>query len=139
MVLQACTPSNLVDQTSVDDQPQDDTDIPPRLILQITVDQFRGDLPFKYLDRLSSGGLRYLIDNGVVYTDGHHQHANTETIVGHATLATGAQPSEHGMIGNVWFDRETSQLTYNIEDSRYPLLSARLFECYGDSWKLRRP
>ncbi len=26
-------------------------------------------------------------------------HANTETLVGHATPATGADPSAHGMIG----------------------------------------
>jgi hypothetical protein len=27
------------------------------------------------------------------------------------------------MVGNVWSDRETGELTYNIEDSRYPLLT----------------
>ena len=96
---------------------------PPRLILQITVDQLRGDLPWRYYDRLGEGGFRYLWEKGTVYTDAHHAHANTETIVGHATLATGAHPSHHGMIGNLWFDRETGALIYNIEDSRYPLLT----------------
>jgi len=38
-------------------------------------------------------------------------------------LATGADPSEHGMISNVWFDRETGKLNYNIEDPRYHILS----------------
>jgi len=95
----------------------------PRLVLQITVDQLRGDLPRRYLARMGPGGFRYLLDNGVVYENAHHAHANTETIVGHATLATGAHPSDHGMVGNGWFDRTTGQLTYNIEDARYPLLS----------------
>lgn len=95
----------------------------PKLILQITVDQFRGDLPTRYYDRLGKGGLRYLLDKGVVYNNAHHAHANTETIVGHVTLATGAQPSEHGMIGNLWFDRATGVTTYNIEDSNYTLLT----------------
>ena len=62
----------------------------PKLILQITVDQLRGDLPTRYYDRLGKGGLRYLLDKGVVYNNAHHAHANTETIVGHVTLATGA-------------------------------------------------
>jgi predicted AlkP superfamily pyrophosphatase or phosphodiesterase len=96
----------------------------PRLILQVTVDQLRGDLPTRYLDRLGDGGFRYLLDNGVVYRNAHHAHANTETIVGHTTLATGAHPSAHGMIGNLWFDRETGFTTYNVEDARYPLLTA---------------
>jgi len=95
----------------------------PRLILQITVDQLRGDLPMRYYDRLGEGGLRYLLDAGTVYTNAHHAHANTETIVGHATLATGADPAVHGMIGNVWLDRGSGELKYNVEDARYPILS----------------
>ncbi len=34
----------------------------PKLIPQITVDQFRGDLPTRYYNRLGEGGLRYLLD-----------------------------------------------------------------------------
>ena len=96
----------------------------PKLILQITVDQLRGDMPTAYLDKMGKGGFRYLLDKGVVYKDAHHNHANTETIVGHATLATGALPAVHGMIGNVWYDDKLQRLVYNVEDSRYPLLSA---------------
>ena len=95
----------------------------PKLILQITVDQLRGDLPTRYYDRLGEGGFRYLWEQGVVYRNAHHAHANTETIVGHATLATGAHPSVHGMVGNLWFDRETGFTTYNVEDAAYPLLT----------------
>lgn len=95
----------------------------PKLVLQITVDQLRGDLPYRFLDKMGQNGFRYLLDNGVVFTDAHHAHANTETIVGHTTLSTGANPASHGMIGNVWLNRETGFLTYNIEDSRYPLLT----------------
>jgi len=104
----------------------DDTDASkkkPKLILQITVDQLRGDLPTRYYERLGEGGFRYLWEQGIVFANAHHDHANTETIVGHTTLATGAQPSVHGMVGNLWFDRETGQSTYNIEDSNYTLLS----------------
>ena len=95
----------------------------PKLVLQITVDQLRGDLPTRYYDRLGDGGFRYLWEQGVVYRNAHHAHANTETIVGHATLATGAHPSAHGMVGNLWFDRETGFTTYNVEDAAYPLLT----------------
>jgi len=95
----------------------------PRLVLQITVDQFRGDLPTRYADRLGEGGLRYLLEEGIHYNNAHHGHANTETIVGHVTLATGAHPAAHGMIGNIWFDRKTGVTTYNIEDPDYRLLT----------------
>lgn len=95
----------------------------PKLILQITVDQLRGDLPTRYYDKLGKGGFRYLWESGIVYRNAHHAHANTETIVGHATLATGTHPSIHGMVGNLWFDRETGFTTYNVEDPNYQLLT----------------
>ena len=95
----------------------------PKLILQITVDQLLGDLPTRYYEQLGEGGFRYLWETGIVYPNAHHAHANTETIVGHATLATGAHPSVHGMVGNLWFDRETGFTTYNVEDPRFHLLT----------------
>jgi predicted AlkP superfamily pyrophosphatase or phosphodiesterase len=96
----------------------------PRLLLQITVDALRGDLPQRYAHVLGDGGFRYLLDQGIVYTNAQYRHANTETIVGHVSLATGTVPAAHGMVGNVWFDRELGRLTYNIEDPRYHLLTA---------------
>lgn len=96
----------------------------PKLVLQITVDALRGDLPTRYYDRLGKNGFRYLWEKGTVFVDAHHGHANTETIVGHVTLATGAHPAVHGMIGNIWFDRTLGRTVYNIEDDRYTLLTA---------------
>src|SRR5210317_2375136 len=95
----------------------------PKLVLQITIDALRGDLPTRYYDRLGENGFRYLWEKGTVYKDAHHAHANTETIVGHVTLATGAHPAVHGMIGNIWFDRSTAVTTYNIEDANHKLLT----------------
>ena len=86
-----------------------------RLVLQITIDGLRADLIDRYENGFGEGGFRYLLKKGTVYTNAHYQHANTETIVGHTTLATGTFPSQHGMVGNVWFDREAGELAYNIE------------------------
>ncbi len=80
----------------------------PRLVLQITVDQLRGDLPLRYQDRFSKGGFRYFLKNGTWYASAHHPHSHTETIVGHGTLATGAQPSRHGLIGDKAFSKQSA-------------------------------
>ena len=95
-----------------------------KLILQITVDQLRADMPKTVLDRLPEGGFKYLYNQGIVYENAHHRHANTETVVGHATLATGADPAQHGMIGNLWYDKELRRTVYNVEDYRYPLIDS---------------
>jgi predicted AlkP superfamily pyrophosphatase or phosphodiesterase len=103
-----------------------------RLVLQITIDGLRGDLLNRYEAGFGEGGFRYLMTNGIVYTNAHYQHANTETIVGHATLATGTFPSQHGMVGNVWFDREAGELAYNIEDPGHPIIPTRENEAKGE-------
>lgn len=95
----------------------------PRLVLQITVDALRGDLPRRFAHVFGDGGFRYLMDQGIYYTDAHYLHGNTETIVGHTSLATGSVPAAHGMVGNVWFDREQGRLVYNIEDPNFKLLT----------------
>ena len=97
----------------------------PRLVLQITVDGLRADLINRYRANFGQGGFNYLLDKGAVFTNAHYQHANTETIVGHTTLATGTFPSQHGMVGNIVFDSASGELSYNIEDADAPLLPSR--------------
>jgi predicted AlkP superfamily pyrophosphatase or phosphodiesterase len=103
-----------------------------RLVLQLTVDGLRADLLTRGAGKFGEGGFRYLLENGTVFANTHYQHANTETIVGHATLATGAHPSVHGMTGNVWYDAEAKELAYNIEDSESPILPVRENQQAGD-------
>ena len=97
----------------------------PRLILQITVDQLRGDLPTRFKERLGKGGFRYLLEKGTHYNNAHYQHANTETAVGHATLATGADPARHGIVANVWIDQKTGNSVYCTEDDRHHIIGSK--------------
>ena len=78
----------------------------------------------RHLEQFGQGGFRYLLEEGINYNNAHHTHANTETVVGHTTLATGANPAAHGMIGNLWYDREAGRTVYNIEDSDYSILTS---------------
>ena len=102
-----------------------------RFVLQITIDGLRADLINRYANGFSKGGFRLLTEKGTYYTNAHYQFANTETIVGHATLATGTFPSQHGMVGNVWFDRDAGELAYNIEDPNHPIIPTRKNESKG--------
>ena len=97
----------------------------PRLILQVTVDQLRGDLPGRYRDDLGEGGFRYLMEKGTWYVNANYQHANTETAVGHATLATGADPSRHGIVANDWIDQKTGAFVYHTEDKRHHIIGRK--------------
>jgi predicted AlkP superfamily pyrophosphatase or phosphodiesterase len=103
-----------------------------RLVLQITIDGLRADLINRYENGFGKDGFGLLKEKGTYYTNAHYQYANTETIVGHATLATGTFPSQHGMVGNVWFDREAGELAYNIEDPDHQIIPTRKNETKGE-------
>lgn len=96
----------------------------PSLVLFITVDQLRGDMPIRYADRFGAGGFRYLMEQGYHYRNAHYRHANTFTAVGHATLATGGNTPEHGIAGNEWYDRVKGVEVYGVEDLSCTVLGA---------------
>ena len=96
---------------------------PPKLAVVIVVDQMRADHLSRFAG-LYKGGFKRLLDQGAVFTNGHHGHYRTETGPGHATIATGSHPSRHGIVANSWFDRvqkKRGAFGYG-EDSSYPPL-----------------
>ena len=87
----------------------------------VVVDQMRAD----YLDRFSGnfdGGLQRFLQRGLRFTNVNHDHAATQTAVGHAVLASGELPSHNGIIGNYWFDHVLKKRIYACEDSSYRIL-----------------
>lgn len=74
-----------------------------KLIVLITVDQFRGDLLERY-NTAFTGGFRRLLDKGFRYTQATVDHAPTNSYPGHVTIATGAFPARHGIIDNSWVE-----------------------------------
>lgn len=88
----------------------------PKMVIGITVDQMRAE----YLNRFGdafTGGFQRLLQEGYVFRNCHYSHTPTYTAPGHATIYTGAQPRDHGIIGNDWYDPITQQSVYCVEDS----------------------
>ncbi len=107
----------------------------PRLVVLVVVDQLRADLLDRYAD-LFTGGFKRLADEGHAYTNAAHDHAATETAVGHATLATGVYPYRHGIIANQWYEEARNRpgtggtapgykLVSNVGDSTVKIVGAR--------------
>jgi predicted AlkP superfamily pyrophosphatase or phosphodiesterase len=97
----------------------------PRLVVMIVVDQLREPYLEQYGD-LFTGGFRRLLDRGRFYTNATHDHAVTETAVGHATLATGVYPMRHGVVANEWAERTAAGWVdvSNVGDSTVQILGA---------------
>lgn len=93
----------------------------PRLAIVIVVDQMRADYLSRYAS-LYTGGLARLMQTGIVFTQAYHNHAATETAVGHATISTGCYPAKHGIVGNGWYDQERQKTATAVGDSTCPVV-----------------
>jgi predicted AlkP superfamily pyrophosphatase or phosphodiesterase len=101
----------------------------PRLVVLISIDQFRGDYLTRFADLFlppetggKVGGFRWLMERGAYFADAHHDHFPLYTAPGHSVLLTGAPPYESGIVGNAWYDRDLGRRRYCVEDPASPLV-----------------
>ncbi len=104
----------------------------PRLVVQIVVGSMRaGDLE-RYEEQFCEGGFRRLMRESAYFTQGCYDFQQTTTPATLATLATGANPSMHGVVGSGWFDYTTNHTVGLIEGRRgaggYHLIAPTLAE-----------
>jgi hypothetical protein len=101
----------------------------PALVVYVVVDQMRGDLLERY-DSHFRGGFRRLLDGGHRFLTATHDHGETATAPGHATLSTGVFPSRHGIVGNDWLERAPDgwRSVYCLEDSLVHVLGLPALE-----------
>jgi len=97
----------------------------PRLVVLIVVDQFRYDYLTRFGDLFTSRGLGRLMRDGASWAEANYDHVPTYTAPGHATLMTGAWPSETGIIGNDWFDLDAEKKVTAVTDDGTMMLGGR--------------
>lgn len=105
---------------------------PPRLVVQIVIDQFRADYVTRFSDLYlpavqgnRAGGFRYLQQKGAWYPDCQYQHYRTVTAAGHAVIGTGAQPWASGIVGNSWWDAAAGKSIYCVADPQAQVVGAQ--------------
>lgn len=91
----------------------------PQLIVQIVVDQLRGDYLLRWQPLFEEGGFKRLTTEGAWFQDCHYPYANTMTGPGHATLSTGCPPRIHGIVTNDWYDRKAAHNVYCAGSERF--------------------
>ncbi len=90
----------------------------PRLVLAIIVDQFRYDFLERFAGAFGEGGFRRLMREGAFFTDAKYDYVPTYTAPGHAAIFTGSIPAENGIVGNMYFDRETGKTRMIVSDDK---------------------
>ena len=89
----------------------------PRLVVLVVAEQFRADYLDLYADGFVEGGFRRLTEGGAVFRRMRYGAAATLAAPAAATLATGALPSEHGIVADSWFDAAAHEVVLAAEGS----------------------
>ncbi len=92
----------------------------PRLVVQIVVGSMRAEDLARYADNFGEGGIRKLLQSGTLFTDARYDYQQTLTPVTLSTLATGAMPSTHGVVGTRWRDYSTNEAVELLDGRQGP-------------------
>lgn len=84
--------------------PKSNSRVTPKLIIGIAVDQLRTDYIFALENRLSEGGFKRLLQQGIVYEQVLFDIERPDATAALAVLATGAYPFNNGITGQEVFD-----------------------------------
>lgn len=98
----------------------------PKLMVGIVVDQMRYDYLIKFYNKYGNNGFKRLMNNGYNLKNVHFNYIPTYTAVGHASVYTGTTPTNHGIIGNNWYDKFERKSIYCVDDSNYETVGAKM-------------
>ncbi len=88
----------------------------PRLVVGIIVEQLRFDQIEKFRDRLSENGIRRLINEGTFFRNASFDYMLTQSAAGYSTIATGTEPSYHGITSDNWYQPLKNEFIYCTKD-----------------------
>ncbi|MCF6364692.1 MAG: alkaline phosphatase family protein [Bacteroidales bacterium] len=94
----------------------------PKLIVSIVVEGMRYDYLYKYWDKFSEGGFKKLVNKGMFYRNAEYEYLYTKSSSGYATLVTGSNPSQHGIVNDWWYKRLSNKKVYCVYDKNVTAL-----------------
>ena len=106
---------------SINIQAQEAARIPsekPKLIVLLQISQFRYDYIPRYWDKLSDNGFKKLINRGSYCENTSYNYLFSDVGIGSATISTGTNPSEHGIIARSWYNNLQDKIIDYIFDDK---------------------
>lgn len=97
----------------------------PRLVVLVYFDQFRGDYLGRWKAEFGEGGFQRLMTDGAWFQNCHYPYGYTVTAAGHASVATGCPPADHGVVGNDWYERSVGKSVNCVGSDRHEQIPGR--------------
>lgn len=99
------------------------TNVP--VIVGIVVQQMRYDAIARYAPSLGSNGFLRVMEQGSYCTNAYYDYMLTEPAPAYATIYTGGNPSNHGIISNEWYDRLSRKMVSAVSDPKYTTIGSQ--------------
>jgi arylsulfatase A-like enzyme len=93
-------------------------------VVVISIDQMRTDYLERFRPWFGRDGFNRFLERGAVFPENRFRHAVTFTGPGHASIGTGLDPRDHGIIANRWYDAVGHTDVYCSEDRRVEWVGA---------------
>lgn len=120
----------------------------PTLVVLLAVDQLATWVLDEALPHCGEHGFKRMLRQGTAFPNCAYRHACSETGPGHATIGTGADARDHGIVGNEWYDPRSFEKVYCCADPEAQGVGAGtvlprgprllLLPTFGDQLKLHR-
>ncbi|MDY9918901.1 Type I phosphodiesterase / nucleotide pyrophosphatase [Proteiniphilum saccharofermentans] len=91
----------------------------PKLVVGITIDQFRGDYLEMFRHKFGSKGFNRLLNNGLVYSNVYYDFPNLNKASSITTIFTGANPSYHGIMAENRYLVDSNREISSFFDDNY--------------------
>jgi predicted AlkP superfamily pyrophosphatase or phosphodiesterase len=88
----------------------------PKLVVGIVVDQMCYDYLYRFQHHFSEGGFNRFLKQGLNCRNVVYNYVPTYTGPGHASIYTGTTPSNHGIVGNEWYNRAKNSTINCVSD-----------------------
>lgn len=91
----------------------------PKIVVGVVIDQMCYDYLYRFQHVYTNGGFNRLMNKGTNCRNVQYNYVPTYTAPGHASIYTGTTPSNHGIIGNDWYVRDTKQTVTSVSNSKF--------------------
>jgi len=82
----------------------------------LSVDQLKTEYLTRFRPYFGKDGFNRFLERGARFPEARHRHAWTFTGPGHASIGTGLDPRDHGIVANNWYDARAGRRVYCVED-----------------------
>lgn len=103
--------------TNLSAQKNKNTELRPKLVVGLVIDQMRYDFLYAFQDRYGDDGLKRLMRDGHNCRNMFINYLPSYTAPGHTCIYTGSVPAIHGIASNDWIDKLSGKAVYCTDDT----------------------